>query len=86
MGLHKVGTWTIVFIILRKFWKRCLAFCHANFLFPNEKKNVITGSKEIEEIRILFCTYNCFDQRMSNHLYDFFSFYHVGVWVDGVPC
>jgi hypothetical protein len=29
--------------------------------------------------KIFLCTYNCFDQRMPNHSYDFFSFCHAGV-------
>jgi hypothetical protein len=32
-----------------------------------------------------FCTNNCFDQRIPNDSYNFFSFCHVGVWVDGIP-
>jgi hypothetical protein len=69
----------LLLIIPRKFWKQCPAFFHANFLLPNEKRNVITGGKETEEKRIFFCTCNCFDQRMPNHSHDFFSFCHAGV-------
>ncbi len=79
----KLGHEQLLLIIPKIFWKQCLTFCHANFLLPN-KMNVIIGSKKIEERKIFFYTYNCFDQRMPNHSYNFFSFYHVSVWVDGV--
>jgi hypothetical protein len=58
----KLACEQLLFIIPMIFWKQCLKFCHANFLLPNEK-NMITGGKEIEERKIFFYTYNCFDQR-----------------------
>ncbi len=93
MNAHEKDIWDytklaheqLLLIIPRKFWKQCLTFCHSKFLLPNKKRNMIIGSKEIEERRIFFCTYNYFNQRMPNHSYNFFIFYHFGVWVDGVP-
>jgi len=51
----------LLFIIPKKFWKQCPTLCHADFLLPNEKRNMVIGGKEIEERRIFLCTYNCFD-------------------------
>jgi len=101
VGLHKIGAWMLMkktygttqswhmnncfLLFVGNFGNKCLAFCHAKFLLPNKEKNVITRGKEILERRIFFCTYNCFDQRMPNHSYNFFNFCHVGVWIDGVP-
>ncbi len=53
MNVHEKDIWDytklaheqLLLIIPRKFWKQCPAFCHVNFLLPNEKRNVIAGGK-----------------------------------------
>jgi len=65
MNVHEKDIWDstklaheqLLFIIPKKFWKQCLAFCHVNFLLPNKKKKMITKGKKGKKKKKAFLVY-----------------------------